>query len=364
MLFKVENCDPSSYLNDLDKIIALENIVSTNASRNNIVLLDRATIDSIKKSDIYGLSTKHFVMDIEKQRREYGGIVKNLAIYSIVDFDFEGFECIRNINQWVIKIGYKFFCDHENISPVNIVTEGKLDFDFYSLIANYYTKHISSIKLQVKFKFHNGGGSQSKPIFDSLVKEGKIVLCIIDSDKSHPHKGEGSTSSVFTASDRAYNGKNLAYIINVREIETLIPLQIVENTLSNNNQVDTFEEVKLLEKSNPLFRTYFDHKDGLNLQSVIDIDNKHGAFWLPTLSSISRFSNKDCFKHSLCYRCNGCPKIIGFGDHMLERAVNSMKTSNLRKFNIEPQVISHWKNIGEIMMAWGCVPVSSISRAS
>lgn len=351
MLFKIENCYPNTYINNLDKLRALENLINTNGLRKNIVFLDRSNINDIKNSNIYSASTKNFVIDIENQRREYGAILRKLAVYSIVDFNFKGVQCTRKIDQWVIKIGYDFFCDPENISPINLVTEGKLDFDFYSLIAEYYTKYLSPIRLEVKFKFNNGGGSQSKPIFDSLVNEGKIVLCIIDSDKSHPNKGEGSTSSVFTASDREYNGKDLAHIIDVREIETLIPLKAIETTLSSNDQVDTFEEIKFLNTSSPQFRRYFDHKDGLNLESVINIDNDHGDFWLPALSNISRFSNKECLKDSLCHKCNNCPKIIGFGDNMLKRVVASLSISNLKRLNIEPEVISHWENIGKLMMA-------------
>lgn len=364
MLFKIENCSPNIYLNHLDKLRALENLIHTNGLRKNIVFLDRNTISDVKYSDIYSASTKNFVIDIEKQRREYGAIVEKLAVYSIVDFDFKGVQCIRRIDQWIIRIGYDFFCDPENISPVNLVTEGKLDFDFYSLIAKYYAKYLSSTNLEVNFKFNNGGGSQSKPIFDNLVSEGKIVLCITDNDKSHPNKGEGSTSSVFTISDRSYNGKSLAHVIDVREIESLIPLKAIENTLSSNDQVDTFEEIKSLNTYYPQFRQYFDHKEGLNLENVINIDNDHGNFWLPALSNISRFSNRECFKDSACYSCNSCPKMIGFGDNMLKRVVADLSKSNLRRLQIEPEVISHWRNIGELMMAWGCVPVSSISRAS
>lgn len=364
MLFKIENCSPNIYIDNLDKLRALENLINTNGLRKNIVFLDRSAINDIKNSNIYSASTKNFVIDIERQRREYGAIVGKLAVYSIVDFDFRGVQCTRKIDQWVIKIGYNFFCDPENISPINLVTEGKLDFDFYSLIAEYYAKYLSSINLEVKFKFNNGGGSQSKPIFDSLVNEGKIVLCITDNDKSHPNKGKGSTSSVFTTSDRSYNGKSLAYIIDVREIESLIPLKAIENTLSSNDQVDTFEEIKSLDTSYPQFRRYFDHKEGLNLENVINIDNDYGDFWLPALSNISHFSNKECFKDRLCHKCDDCPKIIGFGDKMLKRVVADLTLLKLKKIKIEPEIILHWENIGKLMMAWGCIPASAISRAS
>lgn len=364
MLFKVENCFPSSYINDLNKLRALENLVNTNGLRKNLVILEKSVINEIKVSDFYSASTKHFVTDIEKHRREYGGIIGKLVVYSIVDFKFSGVQCTREIDQWIIRIGSDYFSDPENISSVNLVTEGKLDFDFYSLIAEYYSKHISLINLKVNFKFHHGGGSQSKTIFDNLINEGKIVLCITDNDKSHPDKGEGSTSSVFTVEDRTYNGKSLAHVIDVREIETLIPLRAIEDTLASNDQVDTFNEIGPLDTGYPHFRKYFDHKEGLNLKNAIEIDSKHGDFWLDILSSINRFSNKECFKDKLCYTCNDCPKILGFGDNVLKRVVADLSLLKLKRLKIEPEVISHWENIGELMMAWGCIPAAPIPRAS
>lgn len=90
MLFKIENCSPNIYIDNLDKLRALENLINTNGLRKNIVFLDRSAINDIKNSNIYSASTKNFVIDIERQRREYGAIVGKLAVYSIVDFDFRG----------------------------------------------------------------------------------------------------------------------------------------------------------------------------------------------------------------------------------------------------------------------------------
>ncbi|MEI8704477.1 hypothetical protein [Pseudoalteromonas sp. B62] len=231
MLFKVENCFPDQYENDVDKQLALDHLLLSSGRRKNIVIIEKNAIEKLLHSKLYRAPAKTFASDIEKNRREYGVIAKQLAVYCVVDFDSRQVSCTFQNNQWVIRVGYDYFIDPENSGLIGLITEGELDFNFYSVIATYYSKYISPLKLDVSFKFHHGAGSQSKPSFDRLTNEGKIILCLVDNDKSHPKKGEGSTSKVFTHYDRNYNNKSLVNVINVREIETLLPLNIIEKIL-------------------------------------------------------------------------------------------------------------------------------------
>jgi hypothetical protein len=367
VLFKVENCSPDQYANDVDKQLALDNLLVSSGRRKNIVLIDKEAIQELINSNLYRPPVKTFALDIEKSRREYGVIAKKLAVYCIVDFNSRQISCTFTNNQSVIKIGYDYFIDPENTGNIGLITEGELDFNFYSKIATYYSNYISSFKLGVSFKFHLGGGSQSKPRFDTLTDEGKIILCLVDNDKSHPEKGEGDTSRVFTQKDRKYNNKSLANVIHVREIETLLPLKVIEEILveqKNVAKIDALDEVKAFNLVNPNFRTFFDHKVGFTLKNAIELDAQYGDFWLNILESNNRFSQMNCLKDKVCYNCGNCPEIAGFGDNILRNVNEQLGKSHLRKLIIPPDILPHWRDIGELMMGWGCVPNARISRAS
>jgi hypothetical protein len=367
MLFKIENCFPDQYANNTDKQLALDHLLMSSGLRKNIVIMNKTVIHKVLNSNLYRPPVKVYASDIEKKRREYGVVADKLVVYCIVDFNSKQTSCSVINNQWVIRVGYDYFIDPENSGLIGLITEGELDFNFYSKIASYYSNHISPLKINSSFQFHPGAGSQSKPAFDRLTNKGKIILCIVDNDKSHPNKGEGSTSKVFTSIDRAYNNKSLVNVINVREVETLLPLKNIEDILveqKNVSQIDALDEVKGFNLANPSFRTFFDHKDGFTLKDVIELDVKYGDFWLDILSSNKRFSSMNCLKNKLCHGCNNCPEITGFGDKILKKVDEKLSKVHLRKLSIDPDILPHWKSIGELMLGWGCIPNSRIARSS
>lgn len=367
MLFKVENCFPSQYTDDLNKQLALDHLIVSSGQRKNIVILDRSIIEEILTCDLYRPPTKKYTIDIDTYRREYGAITKKLSVYTIVDFDFEGINCTLENNQWLIRISYNYFTNAVNSESIGLLTENELDFKFYSKIAEYYSRYISTFNIKVSFNFHFGGGSQSKAMFDRLTREGKILLCIIDSDKSHPEKSEGSTSSVFTVEDRSYNNRSLVHVINVREIETLLPLKNIEEILSIQgvaDEIEAFDEIKAFSLVNTDFRKFFDHKEGLSLKEAIELDTKYGNFWLDTLSSNKRFSSMSCLQNKICYECESCPKVSGFGDKILKKVVDQLENLHLRNLEVDASLLPNWESIGELMMSWGCTPNIPISRSS
>lgn len=367
MLFKIENCFPDQYAYDSDRQHALENLIASSAFRHNIVILDTKTINSILSCDNYSTIIKNHTYDILSYRREYAGIAYNLSVHAIVDFEYEGENYNLDKENSIIKVSYQYFIDPKESGPITLLAENILDFKLYNIIAEYYSKYLSSYRLKTSFNFSFGGGSQIKTIFDSLKDDSKLVLCIIDSDKAHPYMGEGSTSSPFSKEDRENINGNLAYVIDMREIETLIPINIIQEVAIDNqldDQVDSLDDIAIFNSIETRFRKFFDHKRGLNLKEAIYIDNKNGDFWLDILSKKTRFSSKSCLQDKECYVCNTCPKIIGFGDKILKHSISKMEQSNLRRLNVDKDILNDWITIGEIMVGWGCVPAGQRSRSS
>ena len=367
MLFKIKNCLPDQYAHDIDRQHALENLIMSSAFRHNVVILDTETIESILTSDMYSERIKNYTHDIRSYRREYAGIANTLSTYAVVDFNYEGDMGAFEKDKPIIKVSYKYFIDPKDSGPITLLVENSLDFKLYNIISEYYYKHIKNYGLKTSFTFSFGGGSQIKTMFDSLKNDNKLVLCIIDSDKVHPLISEGSTSSPFSKEDREDINGNLAYIINVREIETLIPLNVIQEIAVDkklNEHIDLLDDIVKFTLTENRFRKFFDHKKGLTLKEAIYADSKHGNFWLDILSKKSEFSSKSCLKDKECYSCSSCPKIIGFGDKILKHSIDKMQQSNLRRLSVDRDILDDWIAIGEIMISWGCVPAGQRSRSS
>lgn len=367
MLFNIVNCNPANYETDLNRHLALRNLITSYGLRKNIVIIDNKSIDQIINSDIYDKPTKNFAYNMDTTRREYYQIIDQLSVYCIVDFNFEGIDCRAYKNQFIIRMSYKHFLKTSNTEHVNLITEGKNDFDFYTIVAKYYSKKISPLNLGLGLNFCQGAGSQCKERFDDLTNAGEITLCILDNDKSHPTKGIGSTAKSFKDLDKEYNNNSLAYIIDVREVESLLPMRIIEQVLGENKvpkDIDNLDKIKAFKNANASFREYFDHKEGLSLKNAIELDSTYGSYWLKILLTSSNFSSSPCLANETCYKCHSCGKIEGLGDNILKKSLDYMNKLNLNSLNIEPDILTHWKKIGELILSWGCIPNSRPTRTS
>lgn len=367
MLLKIKNCLPNQYAHDSDRQHALENLIMSSAFRHNIIILDTKTIESILICDMYNTNIKNYTHDIRSYRREYAGIANTLSTHAIVDFNYEGDICAFEKGKPIIKVSYKYFIDPKNLGPITLLTENLEDFKLYNIITEYYSHSISDHKLNFSFDFSLGGGSQIKTMFDNIKNAKKLVLCIVDSDKYHPNMAEGSTSSPFSKEDRENIDGSLAYIIDMREIETLIPTNIIQKIAIEkklDEQIESLDDITTFTSIEGQFRKFFDHKKGLTLKEAIHIDNTYSSFWLDILAKKTIFSSKSCLQDKECYGCNSCPKIIGFGDKILKHSIEKMQQSNLRRLSVDQDIINDWITIGEIMIGWGCVPAGQRSRSS
>ena len=367
MLFVIENCEPDKYDGDLGRLTALSNILQSHGLGKNIVIGKKKTMEDVIDSDLYSFMDKRNADNVLATRRGHGQLRKLLSVYVIIDFNFEGVAYDTLEGKTLIRAGYEYFIEPENAGAVSLITENTLDFQFYNMVAEYYSKHVSKQNLNITFREYLGAGSHSKSEFDRLSRGNRLLLCIVDNDKKHPVKGEGSTSSAFTAIDRTYDGMTLAKVIDVREVESLIPASIIKQVYigTDDDKINLLNEIQSYNRANPLFRTYFDHKDGLTLKQAIELDETYGDFWLDALSVSHRFSSKMCFDEKTCYNCEVCPTVEGFGKSLLSQSVNLLQKYNLKYLTkeLDDYLHSHWDDIGELMMSWGCSGNGGVVRS-
>ena len=367
MILKIVNCNPANYTNDNDRHLALCNILASHGQKNNIVIGDRKLIDEIISSGLYVGSYLTYAHDIRDTLRDHAALPRTLSVYAEIDFSSKESSCNKIDNTYIFRLSYMFFIDPANSGPTDLLTENGNDYKFYNIITEYYSKHISQSRLNVKFNEFLGAGSHCKPEFSRLSGIRKLLLCIVDNDKKHPKRKEGSTSSAFTDEDREYSNNNLAFILRAREIESLIPSKTMESVIvkKSKDSISKFDRFDHLNKKHPAFKIFFDHKDGISLKEAIELDKEHGPFWMEILNDDAKISKKDCFIKRQCYNCDSCPTIDGFGDNLLSLVISESNTTSPTKFfsKIDDNIYDQWCDIGHLMISWGCSGNGRVPRS-
>lgn len=367
MLLVIKNCEPQLYENDPDKMGALINLLASHGLRKNIIIAPKQVLFDIINSNLYSKNDKRYATDVLEFNREHNTLKKTLLMHGVVDFNSNQTSVTKVADIYEVSVGYNKFLSPKNAEATPIITENDNDFKFYSVVGEYFSKYKSKLNLNINLDHHLGAGSHSKPQFDKLSTQHPFLLCVVDNDKAHPKKGEGSTSSVFTKNDRNFNSGRVAKVISIREIESIIPQFIIKKVFSKATatSIDALDDICTLAESENEFRTYFDHKDGLNLKEAIELDSRYGDFWLPILGSNTRFASKDCFKTKICSDCGQCPELKGLGNSLLANSNDVITTTNLYSIKdlLEDSLKDAWHNLGMYILCWGCVSNNRLSRS-
>lgn len=368
MLIFLKNCYPENYQSDADRMGALSNLLVSHGRRNNIIIANKNTLMEIIKSDLYSYNDKMYATEILETRKEFYQLKDQLKFYGVVDFGQLAKVEIMEVNErYEVTVGYGQYTAPRNAEASPLLTENDKDYAFYKIIADWYLRFELRGRFKLNFTHFLGAGSHCKPQFDRLSGNHPFLLCIVDSDRKHPQKGEGSTSAAFTQADRNINCGHVVKILDVREVENLIPLKVLKRIFQNCDAslVDTVNEIENQIAINESFKLYFDHKDGISLFKAIELDNEYGNFWLPFLANIPKFNSLDCLLESTCYGRRDCPKISGLGEGLLRLAILNLGETHLRDLFCDFEVITkkNWKDIGALLTSWGCVAPTRVARA-
>ena len=366
MFLVLKNCSPSDYEHQMEKMRALTNLLASHGLRKNILVAPKSVFNNVIDSKLYSVNDKRYAADALLYNREHGSLKNQLLIHAIVDFNETSVVVHKIDDRYEVKVGFDLFQNPINAEAIPLISENESDYRFYNTVGYYYSNQISKLKLGINLSHYLGAGSHSKTQFDKLSSIHPFLLCIVDNDKAHPNKAEGSTSSVFKKVDREFTNGQIAKVIDAREVESLIPEFILRNIFENSDStmIDALDEVMLLSRHSTEFRVYFDHKDGLTLEKAIELDNKYGEFWLPLLSNISRFERKECFKTKTCIECGSCPELKGLGNALLNSANDKMRITNPYNFKtkLESNLQDFWSDIGYFILSWGCVSKTKLGR--
>ncbi|WP_411992532.1 hypothetical protein [Agarivorans sp. DSG3-1] len=370
MILKVI-CNPDEL--DVDyhqKVSAFENILSAQRDGNHVVYCDRKLIRHFRGSSHLSSSSLQTISELHFLSREYKTVSNEISVVVHVLFDRSHY--VNNLDangQNIIEISYDYFNSTLRVQPSTLIPENDKDFDFFKIIADGYLNRKSNYNFNLKLSKHCGYGSHTYSVYSEYKSSQKLALCIVDNDVKYPGASVGSTARQFGQNGFCIDGTVEAKMLSVREIESLLPEEVIEEALVSKgypaNSIDVLEKMKRLEQiSSGEFRKYFDHKDGITLKQALQ--PSWSAFWKDFFVAEPTFGIKPCAQNNDCIECGSCIKLDGFGERILEKSLEVMDDSHKRKLfeRLSGIILEEWEAIGEKVIAWGCAPKAGRARAS
>lgn len=336
-----------------DKIGSLTNLLLSSKHGYHLLFSTRKIFNSILSSDEFSPFLKNVAIRDKANLVFNHAILKHINILIQVDFGSSAEPySIEKDNKHIIRLSYRYFIEPLAIAPTALLTEHISDFRLFKIITELYMKK-NNFSLNYSFKNEQGGGSAIKALFDDLKNVNRLCLCLLDNDKKHPSGANGTTIGAFHTSDFLLQNTIKAFDIDVHEIESLIPMDIIEEVISENNKssIPTFDILKNIISTNPTTKYYFDHKEGFSVNRVYELET-HGTYWVPLLSP---FVKNTCFHDEHCTCKVKCMAISGFGNGLYNQSIEKIEKLPLRKIElILNELEIKWDQIGKELFSWGC----------
>lgn len=348
------------------KISAIENILKSHGESKHIVLSSRALLDSIIANEKYfGVNTRTYAINARKFLSDTINILNSVSYYIEINIDDKDLKekvvFIDGGSKAKLTIGYDKFVDSSATQSTTILCEDIDDVSFYEKIGKFYAEKEKLSSMGMSYNPVNGGGANTKKNFDAISDRGNICLCIVDNDKKHPKSPLGGTCRPFK--DIKYQNKSRVIILDVHEVESLLPDFLIGDVLSSEHYrpqvIDSFDRLQEIININPEAKFFFDYKKGITLKEAYSLDTSLGEYWVPLLSSLKQVRDSRCFKQKVCNCKDSCFYIDGFGDNILHKVVakiNKHRVSSLEK-RIDPLTLKHWREIGREFFSWTCSPM-------
>lgn len=367
MLIVIKDIDEPIDLTDNLASSSICNILTAFREAKHIIVGRKDFFDSLQNHhEHYDVRTRHTASKISNLQREYRTLLEIVSFYIEIDFSHRGrlLKKQDNFGRDILSVSFDYFSDSSKIQIPKLLCEDLTDAAFYLFIADYFKKTNKMSFLDIKLSSQNGGGRNTENVFKSIIENGDLCLCILDSDKKHPTGTNGDTSNQFANKEYSANGKHI--IIDVHEAENLIPNKIIEEVITQGNYPNEFinhiDNLRNLCNHHPESKRFFDHKEGLPINLAVDLDGRYGQFWLPIIDNIPRLRRNKCI---ISHNCNCEPKckpLHGFGTNLLANTLIYLEQNRSTKIreNLNAPIEDFWNSLGKEIFSWGCSPQTKL----
>lgn len=320
-----------------DKIRALNNILMACGEGKHVLWMPAKLADQIIQENVisgYELNVLYFVREQSRLARAH---LDQLDFHVEVGFDEPA--PIEFFAPRALRISYDYFVDSAHVQLPVFVCENITDIDFYIMAGMVFLNNSKLLKeYTLKFLKVGGGGNTTISSFENHLHNNSLVICILDSDKSHPKALLKETALRFHAYEKGWGQRYWLHILDCTEAENLVPMKIAQEAL---HQVGANGALQKFKDLTPKVRQFLDHKEGLTFSSALDLDRTLNA---PHWSTFYREDDEGDYWIS-----------DPLGSNFLDRSVEIMGGMSTKKLaeHFDVDLDSQLLSLASMVAAWG-----------
>lgn len=334
--------DLPGLVGDRDKIKAFNNLVMAFGEAKHELWMPSKKVAEIIELDIIAGHNLQILYELKDRSRLSRSLLECFEFY--VEVDFSATETKGFVAPNRLVISFVNFIDSASVQLPLFVAENLSDVDFYLLGGKVYLRNNKLLSSHdVKFRHVGGGGNTTINSFEYSLSQNEMVLCILDSDRTHPAAGLKNTASRFSAYPVGWGVIYWLHILDCTEAENLVPWRVAEKILSEQAGYDCNRFLNLTED----VRRYADHKNGLKISDALAVDALHGEnFWTARLSADLDPDSWVCQP---------------MGAHFLDRCLDLMREVTVHKLaEMVSERDASFMWLSRMVASWGVSPKNTV----
>lgn len=348
--------------NNKTAIEALNLIALGRKQGNHLLLAERSNLKVIRDCEYVSEDTKRVFTFLYENFPNFAIIKSKLTFYIKIISGTKHMSLVKSDLQHICEISYDYFQDLKIITETVVIGENQSEIEFYKYIANHCKQNRDLSSLPLKCQSRMGGGNTTHTVYSNEQdQEQSFCLCYVDSDKKYPNAQVGDTLKAVRKADNPCKLLSKLYELKVREIENIIPINILEKVIdldiNHKNGLLTLKKVLKSENYKDLF--FLDFKNGISIKNYKKINDVNLIKFINTLCINSGLHTKqqlDDFKHIEDENYFPTRVVIqGLGSNILDRVIkfiNQNKTL-IPNFDFNEQK-DEWFSVGDNFINWTC----------
>lgn len=244
------------------------------------------------------------------------------------------------------------------MNGTELLGENLEELFIYKCMGEYYLQ-AQNLQINIYYKKLHGGGDTLRLVWEEEAEQENLCLAFLDSDKKWPEGGLGETLKKVIASHKGkkYCTANFVYSEEYREIENMIPLEIL-NIVSQNNTdwSQGFKDVEMIVKGGKDTQ-YYDIKNGISLKKYLKLQDKSGEKKYVDMQLSCLYPQKTDLDLIMKGSQETTILLHGLGDNVLKRCTEYMEQhheSLLKNISLDPVLKQEWLKIGKEVVNWTC----------
>lgn len=211
---------------------AFENILRAHREGKHIAYISPTDIRRLTTTlnSRLSASARGVLQSLRHKWAEIAGLAREIPIQIEVVVEVPPFYSQSCGTERVLRVHYSSLTDSAHTQACVLLGENTADAECYLALAKAYLVK-KGWRLQAHADIAGGGGTTTGDVFTALCASGRIVLCIVDSDKDHPDGSVGATASRAVQAAQGCAPTQSVIVLPVRAIENIIPLPLIEHVL-------------------------------------------------------------------------------------------------------------------------------------